>query len=60
MRIGALERQTKADTRPTELIVRLSDTGEVERYDLWLGPGWGQRLDAGQEQEANGDTTETG
>ena len=44
------QRQAEADTRPTELIVKLGD-GRIERYDLRLGPGWGQRLDVGDEQE---------
>ena len=44
------QRQAEADTRPTELIVKLGD-GRIERYDLSFGPGHGQRLDAGDEKE---------
>ena len=43
------QRQAEADAWPTELIVRLGDTGEVERYDL-CRPGW-VRLDVDNEQE---------
>ena len=46
---AAAQRRAVADTRPTELIAILGNSGEVERYDLTI---W-RRLDDGEQEEVS-------